>query len=206
MGNTEGRLLVVETHFARNARATPLTGLQRDLVIGSLLGDGYLMPTTAGWCFRVTHGHRQRHYVDWKFGFISDFVRTAPRASGRSYYFRTVTHPEFSGLRQAFYAKDARKGIPLDLLNRELTAFGLAIWFMDDGAADRRQLRLNTQSFSKDENLVLAEFLHAKFGVSAELNKDKDRHRLRIGAKGVARFIDLVAPHVIPSMQYKLPL
>jgi len=85
VGNTEGRLLVVETLFARTARATPLTGLQRDLVIGSLLGDGYLMPTTAGCCFRVTHGHRQREYVDWKFRFMSDFVRTAPRASGRSY-------------------------------------------------------------------------------------------------------------------------
>jgi LAGLIDADG DNA endonuclease family len=206
VGNTEGRLLVVETLFARNARATPLTSLQRDLVIGSLLGDGYLMPTTAGCCFRVTHGHQQRHYVDWKFSLISEFVRTAPRVSGRSYYFRTVTHPELSGLRQAFYAPGARKGIPLDLLNLELTAFGLAIWFMDDGAADRNQLRLNTQSFSQDENLVLAEFLHAKFGIAAQLNKDKDRYRLRIGAKSVARFIILVSPYVIPSMQYKLPL
>ena len=66
---------------------------------------------------------------------MSDFVRTAPRASGKSYYFRTVTHPALSGLRQAFYASDATKGIPLELLSRELTAFGLAIWFMDDGAA-----------------------------------------------------------------------
>ena len=75
---------------------------------------------------------------------------------------------------------------------------------MDDGAADRNQLRLNTQSFSRDENLVLAEFLQAKFGIAAQLNKDKDRHRL--GAKGMDRFLELVAPHVIPSMLYKLPL
>jgi LAGLIDADG DNA endonuclease family len=206
VGNTEGRLLVVETLFARNARTTPLTGVQRDLVIGSLLGDGYLMPTTAGWCFRVSHGMQQRSYVDWKFGIISDLVRTAPRASGRSYYFRTVTHPDFSGLREAFYAPGAAKGVPLHLIERELTAFGLAIWFMDDGAADRNQLRLNTQSFSRDENLVLAEFLQAKFGIAAQLNKDKDRHRLRIGARGMDRFLELVAPHVIPSMLYKLPL
>ena len=196
----------METLFARNARTTSLTGLQRDMVIGSILGDGYLMPTTAGCCFRVSHGHQQRDYVDWKFELISNLVRTAPRASGRSYYFRTVTHPEFSGLRQSFYSDGAKKGIPLDLLNQELTAFGLAIWFMDDGAADRNQLRLNTQSFSRGENLLLAEFLHAKFGIAAQLNKDKDRHRLRIGAKGVERFVNLVSPHVIPSMQYKLPL
>ncbi len=199
-------MLVVETLFARNARRNPLTGLQRDLVIGSLLGDGYLMPTTAGYCFRVSHGTQQQDYVDWKFRLISDLVRMAPRACGRSYYFRTVTHPEFSGLREAFYAPRARKGIPLSLLDQELTAFGLAIWFMDDGAADRNQLRLNTQSFSQEENVILAEFLHAKFGITARLNRDKDRHRLRIGAESIQRFIDLVAPHLIRSMQYKLPL
>jgi LAGLIDADG DNA endonuclease family len=206
VGNTEGRLLVVETLFARTARATPLTGLQRDLVIGSLLGDGYLMPTTAGCCLRVSHGHRQRTYADWKFGIISDYVRTPPRECGRSYYFLTVTHPAFAGLREAFYVQNETKVVPLDLLQQELTAFGLAIWFMDDGAADRRQVRLNAQSFSLDENLGLAEFLHAKFGIAAQLNKDKNRYRLRISAKSTARFVDLVAPHVIPSMQYKLPL
>ena len=199
-------MLVVETLFARNARATPLTGLQRDLVIGSLLGDGYLMPTTAGCCFRVSHGQQQRHYVDWKFGIISDYVRTAPRTCGRSYYFRTVTHPEFAGLRQSFYSHGAVKGVPIDLMEREMTALGLAIWFMDDGTADRNQVRINTQSFSYDENLMLVEFLHAKFGLTATINKDKDRHRLRLGAKAMDRFVDLVAPFVIPSMQYKLPL
>jgi hypothetical protein len=206
VGNTEGRLLVVETHFARKARAIPLTDLQRDLVIGSLLGDGYLMPTTAGCCLRVSHGHRQRSYVDWKFGILSDYVRTAPRVCGRSYYFRTVTHPEFAGLHAAFYAPGAAKGVPIQIMEQELTAFGLAVWFMDDGAADRNQLRVNTQGFSREENLLLASFLHAKFGITAQLNKDKDRYRLRIAARSVNRFVALVAPYVIPDMRYKLPL
>jgi recombination protein RecA len=205
VGNTEGRLLVVETLFARTARKTALTGLQRDLVIGSMLGDGYLMPTTAGWCFRVSHGHRQREYVEWKFGIMSDFVRTAPRVCGGSYYFRTITHPEFSGLRRAFYAGALRKVLPIEVLYQELTAFGLAVWFMDDGACDRKQLRINTQCFCEDENRVLVEFLQAKFGIAARLNKDKDRYRLRVGEGSVERFTNLVRQHVIPSMLYKLP-
>ena len=195
----------METLFARTARKIALTGLQRDLVIGSILGDGYLMPTTAGSCFRVTHGHQQREYVDWKFGIMSDFVRTAPRACGRSYYFRTITHPEFSGLRTAFYAGTFNKVLPVEVLYQELTAFGLAVWFMDDGARDRKQLRINTQCFSADENNVLIEFLQAKFGIAARLNKDKDRYRLRIGEGSAGRFINLVRQHVIPSMLYKLP-
>ena len=195
----------METLFARSARSVALTVPQRELVIGSLLGDGYLMPTTAGWCFRVGHGRQQKAYVDWKFRVLSDLVRSAPRSCGKSYYFRTVTHPEFSGLRQAFYADAPRKGVPVPLILQELTPLGLAVWFMDDGAIDRRQLRINTQCFSLEENQVLIEFLQAKFGILARLNRDKDRYRLRLGEGSVQRFVNLVSPHLIPSMLYKLP-
>ena len=93
----------------------------------------------------------------------------------------------------------------MEVLYQELTAFGLAVWFMDDGACDRKQLRINTQCFSENENDVLIEFLQAKFGVAARLNKDKDRYRLRVGEGSAQRFIGLVRQHVIPSMLYKLP-
>ena len=204
-GNTEGREFVVETHFARLARETALTSLQRELIVGSLLGDAYLMPTTSGFCFRVNHGIQQRDYVDWKFSMLNRLVRTPPRESGKCYYFRTVTHPEFSRYRECFYS-DSRKIVPIELLNQQFSEFSLAIWLMDDGAVDGKQLRLNTQSFSYSENEALMSILRAKFGIEARVNRDKDRHRLRINGASVRRFKDLVGPHVIPSMLYKLPL
>jgi hypothetical protein len=107
-------------------------------------------------------------------------------------------------MREAFYAAGAKRA-PLDLME-QLTGFGLAVWFMDDGAIDRKQLRINTQCFSEEENRMLIGFLQAKFGITARLNKDKNRYRLRICEASVARFKVLVGPHVIPSMLYKLPL
>ena len=95
--------------------------------------------------------------------------------------------------------------MPFDLIEQELTTFGLATWFMDDGAYDRKQFRINTQGFSQEENLGLVTFLQAKFGIAARLNKDKNRFRLRIREASVARFIGLVSPYVIPDMRYKLP-
>ena len=119
-GNTEGRKFVVETHFARRARETSLNSLQRELIVGSLLGDAYLMPTTSGYCFRVNHGMQQRDYVDWKFKLLAELVRTPPRESGKCYYFRTVTHPEFSHYREQFYSVD-RKIVPLQLLDEQFS-------------------------------------------------------------------------------------
>ena len=92
----------METFFAKQARKINLTSTQRELVLGSLLGDGYLMPTTSGYCFRVNHGLQQQEYVDWKFNLLSDFVRTPPRKSGRCYYFRTITHTDFVIYRNLF--------------------------------------------------------------------------------------------------------
>jgi len=186
-GNTEGRKFVVETHFARFAREISLSSLQRELIVGSLLGDAYLMPTTSGFCFRVNHGKQQREYVDWKFRMLAELVRTPPRESGKCYYFRTVTHPEFSRYREYFYS-GRRKIVPIELLQEQFTEFSLAVWLMDDGAVDRRQVRLNTQSFSLIENEVLLSFLRAKFGIEARLNRDKDRCRLRVNDASIQRF------------------
>jgi hypothetical protein len=204
-GNTEGRKFVVETHFAKLARKIQLNSLQRELIVGSLLGDAYLMPTTSGFCFRVNHGMQQRDYVDWKFNMLAELVRTPPRESGRCYYFRTVTHPEFSHYRDYFYAGH-RKIVPMTLLSEQFSEFSLAVWLMDDGAVDRKQLRLNTQSFSFTENEALASFLRAKFGIETRLNRDKDRYRLRVNDASIQRLKDLVGPYLIPSMLYKLPL
>jgi LAGLIDADG DNA endonuclease family len=174
-------------------------------MIGSLLGDATLLKTTSGYCFRVHHGQRQQDLVDWKYAELARFVRTAPKVSGNGYYFRTVTHPRLAELRESFYAGQ-RKVVPIGLVSNHLTVFGLVVWIMDDGAADGKQLRINTQSFSVEEAEQLARLIRAKFGIVMSVNRDKSRPRLRCGAAGMARLVGLVRDHTIPSMLYKLSL
>jgi hypothetical protein len=204
-GNTEGREFVVETLFGRHARGTPFSSRQWELVVGSLLGDGTLLKTTSGYCFRVHHGRRQRELVDWKYAELARSVRTAPKLSGNGYYFRTVSHPRLAELRESFYA-GTTKTVPIELLESSLSEFGLAVWIMDDGAAEGNQLRLNTQSFSIAEVERLAGLLRAKFGIKMTINIDKGRPRLRCKAESMARLIEFVRPHTLPNMLYKLSL
>jgi hypothetical protein len=195
----------VETYFARQARQRPLDRVQRELVVGSLLGDGTLLRTTSGWCFRVHHGLAQRSYVDFKHSFLREYVQSPPRQSGRAYYFRTVTHSAFSDYRERFY-QASRKIVPIELLREQLTGLGLAVWLMDDGGADGAAVRLNTQSFSEDENEALAMLLQTKFGLNVRLNRDKGAFRLRIAAASKSRLVAVVGPHMHPDMSYKLSL
>lgn len=204
-GNTEGREFVVETLFGRSARVTPFSSRERELIVGSLLGDGTLLKTTSGYCFRIHHGYRQRSLVDWKYGELARFVRTPPRLSGNGYYFRTVTHPILADFRESFYTGN-RKIVPIKLLESNLTELGLAVWIMDDGAAEGKQLRLNTQGFSTAEAEELRRLLRAKFGIETTISRDKGRPRLRCSAASMSRLTRIVRGHIIPSMLYKLSL
>ena len=195
----------METRFAIDARKSRLTTSQMELVLGSMLGDGYLMPTTSGFCFRVNHGLQQKSYVDWKFKQLKNFVRSSPRVSGKCYYFRTITHPEFSDLRNLFYSGDC-KIVPIEFLLEFFSEFSLAVWMMDDGAAEGRQMRINTQCFSLEENELLSGLLRAKFGINTTLNRDKNRFRLRIAQTSMEHTMKLVVPFVVPDMLYKFPL
>jgi hypothetical protein len=75
---------------------------------------------------------------------------------------------------------------------------------MDDGSADRGAVRLNTQSFSLDENAELAALLATKFDLETSVNRDKTGFRLRVAAGSRGRLIGIVAPHFHPGMMYKL--
>ena len=203
MGNTEGRKFVVDTVFSRQARKHKIDEEQQDLIVASLLGDGYLVKTTRGFAFRVNHCPGQKEYVDWKWKFLKNLVNSPPRFAEKCYYFRTVSHPYFSELRGQFYDERV-KVVPHELIKDRLNPFILAVWIMDDGSKDGGQLRINTQCFSKNENIVLKDLLRAKLEIIATLNRDKGQYRLRICGQSMPQLLRLVKPHIIPSMLYKL--
>ena len=192
----------MDTIKARNPRNLKLTERQVEIVCGSLLGDGYLVKTTRGHAFRVNHSVAQKSYVDWKYRELEMLVNSSPRSSNNCYYFRTVTHDHFSEMRDQFY--NGKNKILPENFEKMLSPLVLAVWIMDDGAKDWNQLRINTQSFSKFENEEMASIIKAKLGINVTLNRDKDRFRLRVSAESMSIIRQLVQPHIITSMQYKL--
>jgi recombination protein RecA len=195
----------METLIAKKMRLKTPSKKQLGLVIGSLLGDGYLAKTTRGYAFRVNHGLNQISYVNWKYEILAPFIQTKPKAHKSCYYFRTISHPIFLDLHKKFY-KGGVKRVPFSLLRGQLNPFILSVWIMDDGSKDGKQLRINSQSFSEYENKCLKELLWAKLGIKVNLNLDKDRFRLRVESSSMEKLIRMITPYIIPSMLYKLPL
>ena len=86
-----------------------------------------------------------------------------------------------------------------------LNPLSLAVWFMDDGCKSRSSIYLNTQQFTKNEQLRLIDSLKNQFGIESTLNKDKIYYRIRIRTRSVKRFTQLIKEFVLEDFQYKFP-
>jgi hypothetical protein len=181
-----------------------LSEVQRQIIVGSLLGDGTMRCKTNA-LLEINHSSHQRSYVDWKYGHLAELVRTPPRArrgNGRRIAYRFVTRslPELTPYFALFYGS-GKKRIP----EVELTPLTLAVWLMDDGSVSRNAVYLNTQQYDEASQRKLLRLLHKQWGIEAALNRDKCYYRIRVSVDGTRRLGSLVDPYLLPELKYKLP-
>jgi recombination protein RecA len=182
-----------------------LTEKQRELLVGSLLGDGHLRPHGGGVVFEFLQSAKRRFYVEWKHRMLGDLA--CPQIyhqSGEREYCKLVTrtHPELEELYRLFY-REGRKTVP-EGISKMLTPFALAVWFMDNGSKSRNAVYFNTQAFNVQEQFRLIKALK-RFYLIANLNRDGEYYRLRLLKRCNRRFLELVRPHLLKEFEYKLP-
>ena len=187
-----------------------LTQRERSIVIGSILGDGYLrkLKGRKNAFLEINHSIKAKDYVHWKYENLKRLCKSEPKERVSSYLggkekralrFYTIQHPELTEIMDGFY-RQGKKVIPKNL---KLNPLILAVWFMDDGSRSRGNFYLNTQQFSfKDQRYLL--YLLRELGLRARLNKDKQYYRIRFLKESVPKLKELIGPYVIDSLKYKI--
>lgn len=196
-----------------------LNDLQREVLVGLLLGDGHIEQpyATPRARLKVEQRAEMRTYVEWLYDIFQNWIRGAIasrthslKTTGKSYEylgFTTFGHKEFMPYRQLFYP-NGKKVIPNNLEDL-LTPLGLSVWFMDDGSVKSHQSKgriLNTHSFSLEEVKQLCVILHEKFYLDAWPRQQRDGVQIYISGKSAEALQALLEPRIIPEMRYKLPL
>ena len=184
-----------------------LTQLQKSVIIGSILGDGYvrIVPGRNDAFLEINHSLKAKTYVDWKYSVLKDICQSPPKdrvidEQRTAYRFFTRQHVEFTKLLKLFYSH-GKKIIPADI---KLDPVMLAVWFMDDGSKSRKHdVYLNTQQFSLNDQKIILTKLRA-LGIKARLNKDKKYYRVRFLKESITRLNRIIQPYIIPAMRYKL--
>ncbi len=194
----------------RIATGQGLSALARDVVYGTVLGDGCLQAQSA--CLTFSHTQRQGDYARFKAQLLAELVpsvderEVAAAVGGERMYpvvlVRTLAHRALRTIRQDFYG--SRKIVPQQLAG-QLNPRMLAFWFMDDGytrvrEGGRRPLaEIATVSFSDADLQVLLKGLN-RLGLPAKAA----RKRLYFDVPTTERLSEMIAPYVPSSMRYKL--
>jgi len=187
-----------------------LSSRQQDALVGTLLGDGCLAKHGYHHRLHIKHKEAHRALVEYKYEVFRDFVSMnlhtfGQKLKGREYpcvQFATRTSPLFSQWHARFY-RDGRKIVPTDIA-RYLTPLAVAVWFMDDGAADFAGVTFQTHSFDAEGLELLQGALQQNFGVTATCRKNKGGMVLYVGVVSLRRLTELIDSHLLPEFRYKL--
>ena len=196
-----------------------LSPLQIEVIIGSVLGDARLECRSTGVRYprsarvRIHQSNAQKEYVFWKYKALEDLCSKEPRKvmvwhdpkrnkDHYSWYFHTRTFPILSELYQCFY-HDKVKVFP-EGIEHILTPRMLAVWFMDDGSYTGSGATINTHCFSMEEQERVVKMLYGRFNIPATIVKDRTKYKIAINRRSFERLVDVIAPFIIPTMNYKI--
>lgn len=208
-----------------------LTQLQKDLLVGTLLGDGHLQTGTKGrtWRYRALQKLEHKEYLEHKYEIMKDYCTTPPiydetldTRTNKTYkrlYFNTTVSNHFKHYGNLFYKwDDKRRKMVKDVPNNIelfLTPRAIAYWYMDDGNLKEvgrgNAMRICTESFSLGGVNRLKNALETRYGIKyTSLNvkrnsqKEISGHRLIILEKSSSDFRELIKPYLVTCMKYKV--
>lgn len=189
------------------------------IMTGLLLGDGFI-PATSGRhnCFSFEQSSENSEYVDVIFEFLRPYTNNTTvktvvndkRKWNKGVYvtkrFRTCTHPVFTDLRKKWYNKHI-KIVPNDI---HLDWTAVSYWFADDGHSRKngKELVLCSESFTKEENLLLIERLKKDLEINSTLTPRSGGSGvgIRILSSDYFSFVNGISPIIkqIQCIAYKV--
>lgn len=199
------RMISKSERFTSNEE---LTDAQKEVIIGSLLGDGHLSENGH---FKVTHyqeqlGYLLRTHKELAPHSLPIFYEEKELDTGTlafAFGYRTVQHEWLRVLRPIFYPS-GEKVFPVDVL-RSLTSKSLAYWYFDDGHLDGLP-SFALGAIPSDMAQMVAQEVSTRFSVKAYIKSDSGNCKI-MGLRGASSdvFFELIKEHAPQCMLYKLP-
>lgn len=189
---------------------TDLSPEQRSVLVGTLLGDGCLAKHGRFHRLHIKHKAAHAALAEYKRKVLDQFVsmnlhRFEQRLGQRRYpcvQFATRTHPVFTEWHRRFY-RGRRKIVPHDIA-WELSPLALAVWLMDDGAADYSGVTFQTHSFRLEEVELLATALERRLGLAVNPRANRGGWILYVRAESLDDLRKMLQPHLLAGFEYKL--
>jgi len=199
--------------ISKSERATSsreLTGDQKALCIGTLMGDAFV--SKSGW-LKVFHTESQFEYLCEKHKRlfpISKPIRYDEKEldSGKicySFGFRTRQHVWLRTLRGVFYP-EGEKIFPREILE-SLSPISLAFWYFDDGHLDSNLPTFALGRISEEASGEVVKSLSKRFGLEFYVSPKSSEscQILALRASSTPSFFGLIQEYATKDMLHKIP-
>lgn len=157
----------------------------------------------------IRHSLNQEALVLAKYEILRPFTGTPPKTQANGGWggplkvFTTLSQRDFADVYALCYPNGIKTISSAWLACVEER--GLAWWFMDDGTRNTAGISLSTESFSYREQEILKTWFLTRWGIAVYITHSKrSLWFIRLRKLAAHRFCQLVAPHLIPTMGYKL--
>ena len=207
-------------------KITPLSKNVRDIILGSLLGDGSLAinPKYKSPRFSFRHSIKQKEYFFWKVEMLKEIC-------GESCYWLQGSEKKPDGWGTAKYRFQSKALSSLtEIYNlthkrvlgtkvrvtrkwlNQLSPLSLAIWWQDDGSlvSDSRQGVICTDGFSLEEIEIIHQYFKNVLKIETKIGRVSNQEKYRIwirSSEELKKFLRIIIPHIFAkSMLYKILL
>ena len=193
-----------------------LTRNQKSIIIGTILGDGFLQKTgVKNARLRLEHSQTQRDYLLWKMehlgrlfqGKLSELSRRHPKTKRLYHYSRVQSNsmPELGKIHRIFY-QNGKKRIP-DMLPELFNSLVMAVWYMDDGYYYKKDKNsfLYLGKVSIDEAKIAQRAIKKAFNIQTKIYDKKDKGLvIYFPVSETKKLHKIIKEHIIPLFSYKI--
>jgi hypothetical protein len=210
-----------------------LTELQRQFILGGLLGDLCIRipPHQKNPILQFHHSIKQVDYILYKYNFLLNLCKIGPRdvvykglgnLKYRSVYFRTRSLPCLLPIHD-IVMQNGYKTISEKWLDEITHPIALASWYFDDGNLQNEErksgrtythrMRIALGDTPEYKCELLRDWLKQRWGVSSIIKTNRTGIYKRLyrniyiyRIENLQKMKNLIEPYSIPSMNYKLNL
>ena len=190
-----------------------LTNIQKQVILGKLLGDGSLRLMNSSAIMEFSHILQNEDYVDYcmlLLGGLSNGNKDLYESGYGSEILRSQTISSFF-IKHYFshMITDCGKQVSDDTLEF-LSPLSIAIWYMDDGCRftsgeQEDRAGFAVCGFSEESVDCLISGLN-RFGIEAKKSNNSDGYaRICLNSDASDKLWMMISPYICKSMQYKLP-
>lgn len=201
------------------------TELQRQVILGSLLGDMSISARSKKHnpYIQVGHTTKQTEYLMWKFNILKSLT-TGREPSVSSWYQTDLGYKSGKKIYNSIHFQtrslrclvpiydmvrsNGNKHVSTKWLNEIKDPIGIAVWYMDDGCLLSKFNAVFALGLrSPGEQFAIQDWMMATWDIETHIyTQTNTKYKiLSISSKSnLRKFRDLVEPYIIPSMRYKI--